>query len=486
MSVFRNTTVCSGGLLVAWLGLASGALAQPPAPDDQRRLERSIRTAEGTEDYRLRVDTSLSLQERTQLDVGGYLSFTNLWTNESAINSTRLTQPEVTLFARASVDSAHSFFGRARFVHRSFSMGDSFDGRGDRWVQPFFDRYWYEFDLRKAMSVYQGVDSDFNFNVRAGRQFVDWGSGIALSETLYAVKPTIEFTRQFRLEMLAGLTPDHTVDFDASRFTFDEKTRRGFFGGKLGFTTEEGTEIYGFVLRMEDYYNDNRARPPLVLNNVNFKYNSTYYGAGVNGSIGTDWIYSAEGIWQVGQSWSDPLFGPQSRETVNAAAGKLSLAYLFRDEGQTKAELEMLFATGDSDRGTASSTVGGNLPGTGDHQFLALGYANTGLAFAPSLSNIVSIRGGISTYPFRSISAMEALQMGIDGLVLFKYNRNGPIDDLSTTRHFLGGEVDVYANWRVTSDFSITARYGIFLPSAGIAGAKNARHFVLVGITLGF
>lgn len=475
------------------LGLLAGSLASPwiacaqAQPDDTRRIERQLRTAEGNEDYRLRTDTKLSLQERTQLDVGGSLSFTGLWVNDSSDNSTRLLQPEVVLYARASIDGAHQFFARARFVYRTFSDRDSFDGRGDRWIEPFPDRYWYEFDARKALAAYQGERVDWNLNLRIGRQFVNWGSGIALSETLYAVTPTIEFDRRWRLEGLAGITPDHTTDFDTSRWDYDERTRRAFFGGRVVYTFEGGSELYAYGLSMVDYYNENRLRPPLTpLGRTEFKYDSWYVGIGASGSIGINWTYDLEGIYQNGKSWSDPLRGAQRREDISAAAGKANLAYLFRDEGLSRVEAEVLFATGDSDRNSASSTSGGNLRGTSDHQFNALGYANTGLAFAPSLSNLVTLRLGGSTFPFRTSETFEGLQVGIDGLIFTKFNRQGPIDGLSTDRRFLGGEIDVFANWRLTSDLSMTARYGIFLPSAGTAGGKNARHFVLVGVTLGF
>ncbi len=485
MNRFRTTVVPLALATGLSIGLApSTAHAQGNA--DTRRIDRILRTGTETNDFRLRVDTSLSLAERSQIDVGGYLAFTGLFRND-ATNSTRLWQPEAVIYGRANIDGAHQFFARGRFLYRTFSNGDSFDGRGDRWSEPFADRYWYEFDTRKAMSAYGGENPDFNFNVRVGRQFVEWGSGITLSETLYAVTPTLEFTRQLRLEGLAGITPDHTPDFDGSRWSFDEKTRRAYFGGRLAFTFPQGQEIYAFVLHMVDNYNDNRARPPLTpIGFVNFKYDSTYFGIGSSGSIGTDWLYAAEGIFQSGESYSDPLRGSQRVEDISAGAARLMVGYIVRDDNQSRIEGELLYATGDSDRNNATSTISGNLAGSTDTQFNALGYANTGLAFAPALSNLLSVRMGISTFPLKSDPTFDGLQIGIDAFVFAKPERRGPIDDLSGQSTFLGNEFDVYANWRITSDLSLTARYGIFLPSAGISGGRNARHFVLFGVTLAF
>src|SRR5262249_26297542 len=151
---------------------------------------------------------------------------------------------------------------RARFRYQDFSPGDSFDGRGDRWVEPFIDRYWYEFDLARQVAAYEGRALDWDLNVRVGRQFVDWGAGLALSDQLYAMRPTIAWGPHWSIEGLAGITPgdESIIDFDISRADFDTKTKRGFFGGLLRYTFDGGQEVYAYGLRMEDYNNDHQAR----------------------------------------------------------------------------------------------------------------------------------------------------------------------------------------------------------------------------------
>lgn len=471
----------ASGLAVA---LAPSALGQ----DVQRRIERAIRT-DALEEFRPRTDLSLSLMERTSLDVGGYVAFTGVWLNDSQQNSRRLAQPEVSLYARASIDGVHGFFGRARFSYRSFSAGDSFDGRGDRFSQPFADRYWYEFDLRRAMEVYQGTTLEGNINIRAGRQFVEWGGGLALSETLYAVRPTIEFGKRVKLEILAGITPDHTVDFDASRYSFDEKTRRGYFGARLAVTTEGGTEFSGGVLSMTDFYNDNRTRTTPVLDGVQYRTDSIYLTLGAKGAITDDLLFEVEGVRQFGEGYSDPFrigFGTQTVDPIEAWAARGQLNYLFRDQGNSRAGLELLYFSGDTDRNIATDTVGGNLTGTTDHGFNSLGFANVGLAFSPSLSNLMVTRVGASTYPFAGDGLLGQLQVGIEGYALGKAARRGPIDEPTNNRIFLGSEADAYLNWRLTSDLTVTLRYGAFFPGPAIITGRNTRHFVLFNVTLSF
>lgn len=470
----------------ATLGPLGPAKAQ--AQDVQRRIERAIRS-DALEEFRPKTDLNLSLMERTSLDVGGYAAFTGVWLNDGQDNSRRLAQPELALYARASIDGVHGFFGRARFTYRSFSAGDSFDGRGDRWTQPFADRYWYEFDLRRAVEVYQGQNIDGNINIRVGRQFVEWGGGLALSETLYSVRPTIEFSRRFKVEALAGITPDHTVDFDASRFTFDEKTRRGFFGARMVYTSESGTELSAGVLSMNDYYNDNRTRTTPVLDGVNFRTDSIYLTLGVRGALTDDLLLEAEGVRQFGDGWSDPFrvgFGTQTIEPIEAWAARGQLTYLFRDRGNSRAGAEFLYFSGDTDRSIATDTVGGNLTGTTDHGFNSLGFANVGLAFSPSLSNIMVLRAGASTFPLPGDETFGGLQIGVEGYGFAKAARRGPIDEATNNRVLLGSEIDAYLNWRLASDLTLTVRYGAFFPGPAIITGRQARHFVLVNLTLSF
>lgn len=480
------------GLIARVGGALLSVLAVVPAhaQDDQRRLDRALRSIglEGPDD-RLRVDTSLELQERWQLDVGGFISTTGIWLNDSTSNSRRLFQPEAVVFARANIDGVHQVFVRARFAYRNFSSGDSFDGRGDRWIEPFFDRYWYEFDLRKAREAYAGESPEQNFNIRVGRQFVDWGAGLALSETLFAVRPTVEFSRRARVEGLFGITPDHTTDFDASRYRYDDKTRRLYSGLKLTVASERGDEFYGYILDMRDKYNDNRTRTTPILDNIDFRYDAVYFALGSQGSFDKDWLYQAEVIWQSGESASDPFrlgFSSQTRESINAFAGKGSLTYLVGDASASRVQGEIAFFSGDVDRNISTDTVGGNLIGTTDRAFNALGYANAGLAFAPALSNLVYYRLGASTTPFPDSDPFRQLQVGIDGFLFTKFERRGPIDEPTSANPWLGSEVDLYANWRLTSDLALNLRYGAFFPGAAITTSRNTRHFVLISATLSF
>ena len=467
----------------AALAVSLPALAQQ---DQQRRLERAIRSSEAADDYRLRVDTRLALTERAQFDAGGSYTFTALFLNDSTGNSRRLFQNDIQVYARGSIDGVHNAFVRLRFPHRDFSEGDSFDGRGDRWPGPFLDRYVYEFDLAKAYAAYDGQTIDNNLNVRVGRQFVDWAGSLALSEVLLCVRPTVTIQNVFTIEGLFGITPDTTVDFDASRSQFDTNTNRAYYGLKTGVTTEGGREYYAFALKMVDQ-NDDYLLANAVggVTTANFDYEATYLGIGTTGAVGANLIYQGEFVWETGHSMSDPLAGAQVTSKVEAYAGKALLTYLFRDQNESRAQFEAIFASGDQDRRNASDTANGNQPGTRDHGYNSLGFANTGLAFAPSLSNIVSLRLGASTFPLRGDDDFGSLQVGIDGFLFRKFCA-GAINEPTNSDTFLGGEVDLFVNYRISSDLAVSARYGVFLPGEAITSTKHARQFFIVSVTLSF
>lgn len=484
----RSRTPRAAPRFLAAATLAAAALLgadNAAAQDDERRIERALRIADPT--FRQRVDTDLDITERAQLDFGGFFTFTGLHLTDERDNSRRLLQYDTTLYATLNLDGAHTAFTRARFRYRDFSEGDSFDGRGDRWVEPFLDRYWYEFDLRRAAAAYRGRQLGWNFNVRAGRQFVDWGAGLTLSENLFAVRPSIEWAERLSLEGLAGVTPtdQSVIDFDASRDEFNRRTRRGFFGALLRYRAPRNHEFYGYFLRMQDFNNDVRPRLPIGMD-VDFTYNANYLGVGSTGPISRRTRYLAEFVYQFGQSMSDPLRGPQTRENISAFAARGQVEFLLRDRRNTRLDLETIFASGDSDRNISTDTVGGNRSGTNDNAFNSLGFANTGLAFAPSLSNIFVVRAGASTFPFPEVRPLERLQIGADLFLHNKLDSNAPIDEETNNKMFLGFETDVYLNYRITSDLALNARYGAFFPGEGIAGPKHVRHFVLVSATISF
>lgn len=459
--------------------------------DIERRVESRLRRQDET--GTIQRDPTLSLSERTTLELGGFQSLTYLTLKDNEGNNRGLLQNDTTLFARASIDGVHSMFGRVRFRHQDFTEGDSFDGRGDRWREPYLDRYWYELSARDVLSRFRasgGADdgalpTTLDLNLRAGRQFVDWGAGLALSEVLLSVRPTAVIAGKLSIEGLAGITPpdESVIDFDTSRRQYNQRTKRGYFGVLARGQTNWG-EVYSGILWSVDYNTDNEPRLPI--GTTDFDYNAVYLNLGVNGSVGNNFLYETELIYEGGTSMSDPLRTLQTRESIQAFAARGEATYLLRDAGLSRAQAEVLVASGDRDRLVPTDTVGGNLGGTTDHAFNSLGFANTGLAFGSSLNNLMSLRLGASTFPFRDRRDLAQLQIGADVFVFGKFDEAAPIEEPTFARTFLGVETDVYMNYRVTSDLGLSVRYGAFVPGSAIGGERDTRHFLLFSVTLSF
>ena len=111
---------------------------------------------------------------------------------------------------------------------------------------------------------------------------------------------------------------------------------------------------------------------------------------------------------------------------------------------------------------------------------------NTGLAFAPNVSNLISVRVGGSMFPFPSSSLFKRFQAGTDLLAFAKYQDDAPIDELTTDDRFLGWEPDVYVNWQVTSDLTLVFRYGVFFPSDNAFTSDDSRQYIYGGLTYAF
>jgi hypothetical protein len=111
---------------------------------------------------------------------------------------------------------------------------------------------------------------------------------------------------------------------------------------------------------------------------------------------------------------------------------------------------------------------------------------NTGLAFVPSVSNLMSLRLGASTFPFGAAGRGRHFQIGADVLVFGKLDRDAPIDEATTEDRFLGWEPDIFLNWQITSDITLALRYGVFFPGTAIVEDDHPRNFFFAGLTFAF
>lgn len=481
-------TVC----LVA--GLAALAAPRARGQADLERFERQLEQIQ--RDTRLRVDQRIPAEQRTLFDYGGYLSLQYISLDDQNGDNHGLRQYDIVGYAHLNLDGVHEFYGSLRGTYRDFNPGDPFttaDGvggtnsEGSGW-QGDVDRAYYRFDLQRYKAAYAGQKIDYNVTFTGGRQLVYWANGLTLSEVLDAALVDIDLGA-VQVEFLAGLTPRGTVDLDSSRPHFDDNTFRGFYG--VLASARVGThKPYAYALFQQDYNHDYTSTLGSIT--TKFDYYSYYLGVGSTGTIGDRLLYGVEATYEGGSTLSNSfdttsLFpSAQTENYISAWAADARLDYLFNDRRHSRLSAEALLASGDPDRISGSNTLGGNRPGTGDHAFNAFGLINTGLAFSPSVSNLMMFRVGASTFPIVDNRTLNRLQLGTDFFVFNKMREAGGIDERTETGRFLGVEPDLYLNWQVTSDVTLVLRYGVFFPNDDVIENDDVRQFFYGGLTFAF
>lgn len=473
-----------------------GAAAPGAAAQDTDVYERLQRTLDDLERTRQVGAADLQFSESSRLLLGGYTTFGFAASDDSDGSTRLLRQSDTKLWSHFTM-GGHEAYGRLRLNYLDFNSGDSFDGRGDNLEEPIADRYWYRFDLRTARLADTGERLDDNLWLQVGRQFVNWGSGLALSEDLHSALVGLEI-HNLEVRGLFGQTPSTgPVDFDSSRPGFDTDVDRRFAGLMFTFTGFDQHRPYVYLLDQNDQ-NDRDGRTIFILGTpypTRYRYDSLYLGLGSSGQVTSETYYQAEFIHQSGHSLSTSISAAgapvaQSREPIDAwgAMGRLIYSPRWGRPNGVRFDFEVLLASGDDDRQHTSNTFGGNRAGTDDNAFNALGYANTGLVLGPNFSNLFSLRLGASAMPWRGQGTFDKLRLGVDGYLLHKLDADAPVNFTTAPgERFLGGELDFFIDWQILSDLSLDVRYGVFLPSDAMPeGNDDVRHFFYAGLNYAF
>ncbi|HVT88928.1 MAG TPA: alginate export family protein [Tepidisphaeraceae bacterium] len=484
----RNLSARLFGLTLAaatFLPVA-GARAQNSAADYRQQLDRLRR------EQLLQASPNVSAGQRAYFDYGAYLTFTYLTVDDQFHDSHALRQTDFVAYSRLNFDNAHEVLLRVRTGYRDFNNGDSFDGRGDEPIDGDLDIGYYKFDLARYLGAYQGKEIDGDLTVKIGRDIVYWGNGLAMAQVIDGAMVDL-VKGPLQVSAIAGVTPVRTVDFDGSRPDFDFNTRRGFYGAMASTGIGEHRP-FAYALLQQDYNKDEVLSEGSV--KTHFGYDSYYLGLGSTGTLGDRVIYGAEMVYEGGQglsnsfSQSGPFITqvPQTRDEIQAFAADLRADYLVPDPRHTRVGGEFLLATGDNDRlRSTSNTFAGNLPNTNDRAFNGFGLINTGQAFAPAVSNLIALRGGISTYPFSDIRTLQRMQVGMDVFLYSKFLGDAPVDEATAAgRSYLGWEPDFFVNWQVTSDITLALRYGVFFPSSRAFEDSDPRQFFSTSVTFAF
>jgi len=458
--------------------VATSARAQVDG-DAVQRAERQLRELDAGDRLALPPDAAIS--ERALLDWGGSLGFAAWSIDDEESESHVLRQTDARAWVRAELDGCHRFFARLQLQYDDWNTGDDFDGQGDDLREPVGERWWYEYD-------------DTRWRTRIGKQFVELGNGVALSQTLIAARVEATFAG-WTAGLLAADTPANDfVDFDASRPSFDTNTKRRFLGA---FVERHDSDVVNFahVLVQKDRNDRDEA---LFLDGLGqlypteFEYDSVYWGVGARGPFGAVASWRAEVDLETGRALSSPVTaagtpGPQTEEDIFGWAVAAGVSWPCDDPRRTRLDGDLIVASGDDDRLDSADTFGGNLSGTDDRGWNGFGYLDTGLALSPDPGNLATLRFGVETSPLQHDAQWERLR-AVAALYFFaKLDPDAPLNVPTVDERFVGAELDVGFDWNFTSDVTFSFRYGAFMPGAAMpAGEDGTRQLWYGGVTYAF
>ncbi len=462
-------------LLGLFGGIETAAIAQPGGETDtfinqQRMVRQRIWD---------QIEEETTPVEAVDFDYGGAYSF-NLFLFDDGIESSRtLRRHDLRLWSRLSLEEgAHEFYVRGLVSFLDWNTGDAYDFNDDDWQSLSVDRAYYQFDLRRLVRAREQRDLDYNLRFKVGRDLVTLGTGLTLSLPLDHV--SVQGTwKDFDLTVLAARTPGSTFDIDRTRPT--DRTRRDFFGAELRYGGWERHRPFAYVLYQHDNNDDTRWTPL-----QNFDYDSFYLGVGSRGELVDNLFYETEWVYEWGRSYGDRRVF--RRDDIHAWAFDVQLEYLFDAKTHPRASIEYMFASGDPDRwGSPTDAYGGNRRDHTDNSFVAFGYRDTGVAFAPTLSNIHIWRAGASFFPLEGDRRFDRLELGTNWFLYHKNRGDAAVSDPTADlpSGYLGWEMDYFASWAITNDLSWTVRYGVFFPGDAFSD-QTTRTFVLTGVTWSF
>ncbi|MBI4858720.1 MAG: alginate export family protein [Candidatus Riflebacteria bacterium] len=299
--------------------------------------------------------------------------------------------------------------------------------------------------------------------LRLGRLYLRVGRGLVLSDVLDGVRARYSSSAGVTVEGFAGTTLHRSDNPDYQVAGFDRGHNDRLFLALEGqYVLPSNVRVFAYAVDQTDRTkSENPAQ-----NLLDFRYQSSYMGGGLEGWLGKRTQYAVELVHESGSSNSTRT--PPGRAVIDAYAATASLWHLF--EGETFPTLSFDYAIGSGDANRLSVTDSmnaGAIAPLGDHNFQYFGRFEGGLALAPLLSNLEVFRLGFQFKPLAEY--LEAPTDLVLGLKVSSYHKDQitcPISDVLATlpNAQVGYGSDLYGAWKALSDVDVLVEYGAFKP----------------------
>ncbi|PKL17686.1 MAG: hypothetical protein CVV49_09855 [Spirochaetae bacterium HGW-Spirochaetae-5] len=311
------------------------------------------------------------------------------------------------------------------------------------------------------------------FNFALGRKYYSIGSGVVLNGRGDGGEASI-FGSIFSLKLLGlhtGLLKKDNNPYGLSDKDITDGAERAFSGGTVTANLYN-QKIYFFGLAQIDMADQTK--------DAETKYDSQYYGAGLEGVVLGDVSYFAEFIYETGTSYITNSAIPNEESDIAAMAVNSGINYYIPVAFNPALILQYSYGSGDKNR--KSYTTSNRSKGTGedDTGFMYFGTFSGGYALKPVLSNIHIFRAGFSFAPIKKMS------LGAKYNYYKKDKKEGTINsgEAELPEAFIGQGIDVSLRWQMFYDLSMYVNYGLFLPGDAYESSTGERTFVMAGINL--
>jgi hypothetical protein len=197
-------------------------------------------------------------------------------------------------------------------------------------------------------------------------------------------------------------------------------------------------------------------RDPDKLPPTGGRLTTQYLGAGLRGTVAPALYCNFFTYLGTGSMLSGSVL--EYAGIASALAGA-SLRWFREDLLFSRAEVKLLFASGDKD---FAAFLEGNMDGMAT-AFQPISRPELALVFSPTLSNLGVLEASYSVKP------ADKLQLLLKGLV-FMRPTSAPVSDgrvdAASDALYLGSEADLVVRWRPYSDLGLACSAGIFLPGS--------------------
>ena len=280
------------------------------------------------------------------------------------------------------------------------------------------------------------------------------------------------------LGLYTGLMFKDNNPYNLNDADITDGAKRMFSGGIVS-AFFNNQKLYLFGLVQKDFSDQ--------IKYLETKYDSEYYGIGLDGVLFSHMAYYAEFIHERGTSYISSadagnigFITPFEKSDISAYAINSGIYYYVPAALNPMLIFQYSFGSGDKNR-TNYTTSNRGKDATGDDRgFIAFGTFAGGYALRPNLGNMHIIRAGFSFSPIRNVS------LGSKYLYYLKDKKETPINsgEANLPEAFIGQGVDVSFRWQIFYDLSMYVNYGLFLPGDAYDSSYGNCNFVMAGINL--